>query len=66
MSPFLFYNFYRGEKMNITQYIESKPELNVLNFKTVYQTIICLIADGKLSMDDFQKIKPVSADGFYK
>lgn len=52
--------------MNITQYIESKPELNVLNFKTVYQTIICLIADGKLSMDDFQKIKPVSADGFYK
>lgn len=52
--------------MNVTEYIKSKPELDALNFRTVYQTIVSLIADGILSMDDFQKIKPVSADGFYK
>ena len=40
--------------MNITQYIESKPELNNLNYATVYKTIITLIGDGKLSMDDFK------------
>ena len=45
--------------MNITEYIKSKPELNALNFQTVYQTIVCLIGD-------FQKVKSVSADGFYK
>jgi hypothetical protein len=40
--------------MNITQYIKSKPELAVLNFATVYKTIITLIGDGVLSIDDFQ------------
>jgi hypothetical protein len=52
--------------MNVTEYIKSKPELDALNFRAVYQTIILLIADGMLSMDDFNKVKPVSADGFYK
>ena len=52
--------------MNIAEYIKSKPELESLNFQTVYQTIISLIGDGIVSMDDFQKVKPVSADGFYK
>lgn len=52
--------------MNITQYIKSKPELEVLNFQTVYQTIVSLIGDGIISMDDFQLVKSVSADGFYK
>jgi hypothetical protein len=46
--------------MNITQYIQSKPELDVLNFHAVYQTIISLIADGILSMDDLNKVKPVN------
>ena len=41
--------------MNIEQYIKSKPELSVLNFKAVYQTIITLIGDGILSMDDFNE-----------
>jgi hypothetical protein len=41
--------------MNITEYIKSKPRLNALNFRTVYQTITTLIGDGKLSMDDFQE-----------
>ena len=41
--------------MNITEYIKSKPELDALNFRTVYQTIVSLIADGILSMDDFQE-----------
>ena len=50
--------------MNVAEYIKSKPELNALNFQTVYQTIVCLIGDGIVSMNDFQKIKPVSADGF--
>ena len=45
--------------MNITQYIKSKPELDILNFQTVYQTIISLIGDGILSMDDFSEVKPV-------
>ena len=44
--------------MNITQYIQSKPELNALNFMTVYKTITPLIGDGILSMDDFQT-KPI-------
>ena len=66
MSAFFLYNFYRGETMNIAEYIKSKPELESLNFQTVYQTIISLIGDGIVSMDDFQKVKPVSADGFYK
>ena len=47
--------------MNIAQYIESKPQLQMMNFTTVYQTILCLIADDMLSMDDFQKIKPVQS-----
>lgn len=41
--------------MNVTQYIEARPELSVLHFPTVYKTIISLIGDGILSMDDFQK-----------
>lgn len=45
--------------MNITQYIKSKPELDAMNFQTVYQTIISLIGDGVLSMDDFNQVKPV-------
>ena len=40
--------------MSISEYIESKPELNELNYKTVYETIITLIGDGILSIDDFQ------------
>ena len=40
--------------MNIAQYIDSKDELRNLHFPTVSQTIICLIGDGILSMDDFQ------------
>ena len=40
--------------MNISQYINSKPILKELHFTTVYQTIIALISDGKLSMHDFQ------------
>lgn len=39
--------------MNVAEYIKSKPELNALNFQTVYQTIVCLIGDGIVSMDDF-------------
>ncbi len=41
--------------MNISQYINSKPTLKELHFTTVYQTIITLISDGKLSMHDFQE-----------
>ena len=41
--------------MNITEYIKSKPQLDVLNFQTVYTTITTLIGDGILSMEDFQK-----------
>lgn len=48
--------------MNITEYIKSKPRLNDLNFRTVYQTITTLIGDGKLSMDDFQE-KEVKENG---
>ena len=40
--------------MSISEYIESKPELNELNYKTVYETIITLIGDGIISIDDFQ------------
>ncbi len=41
--------------MNITEYIKSKPELDVLHFPTVYKTITTLIGEGLLSMDDFNK-----------
>ena len=37
--------------MSIKSYIESNPELNCLNYITVYQTIISLIGDGKLGGD---------------
>lgn len=47
--------------MNIAQYIQSKPELDALNFHAVYETITCLIGDGILSMDDFQDVKPVKS-----
>lgn len=30
-----------------------------MDFMTVYQTILSLISDGVLSMDDFDKVKPV-------
>ena len=56
---FLIYNKFRGDEMNITQYIKSKPELEALNFQTVYQTIISLVGDGILSMEDFNKVKSV-------
>ena len=53
--------------MNITKYIQNNPELSNLNFHIVYQTIITLIGDGVLSMDDFKKVKTVkSSNGFYK
>ena len=53
--------------MNITKYIQNNPELSNMNFHIVYQTIITLIGDGVLSMDDFQKVKTVkSSNGFYK
>lgn len=53
--------------MNITKYIQSNPELSNLNFHIVYQTIITLIGDGVLSMEDFNKVKAVkSSNGFYK
>lgn len=45
--------------MNITQYINSKEKLKEMDFMTVYQTILSLISDGVLSMDDFNKVKPV-------
>ena len=45
--------------MNIAQYIHSKEKLNDMDFMTVYQTILALISDGVLSMDDFEKVKPV-------
>jgi hypothetical protein len=61
------YNWFRGENMNITKYIQNNPKLNHMNFQTVYQTITVLIGDGVLSMNDFQKIKTVkSSNGFYK
>ncbi len=41
--------------MNILQYIESRPELAVLNFRAVYTTITTLIGDGIISMDDFPR-----------
>lgn len=44
--------------MNISQYINSREELEVLHFGTVYKTIITLIGDGILSMDDFQHLQP--------
>ena len=40
--------------MSISEYIESKPQLNELNYKAVYETIITLIGDGIVSVDDFQ------------
>ena len=53
--------------MNITKYIQNSPELSNLNFHIVYQTIITLIGDGVLSMEDFNKVKTVkSSNGFYK
>lgn len=53
--------------MNITKYIQNNPELNNMNFHVVYQTIVTLIADGVISMDDFKKVKTVkSSNGFYK
>lgn len=52
--------------MNISQYIKSKPELEAMNYYIVYQTIVSLLADGLLSMNDFQNINPLSADGLYK
>ena len=52
--------------MNISQYIKSKPELDAMNYYVVYQTIITLLADGLLSMNDFKDINPCSADGLYK
>ena len=55
LPAFFFYNKYRGEKvMTIAEYIESKPELNELNYRAVYETIITLIGDGIISIDDFQ------------
>jgi hypothetical protein len=52
--------------MNISQYIKSKPELDSMNYYTVYQTIVCLLADGLVAMKSFQDINPYSADGLYK
>lgn len=43
--------------MNISQYINSREDLAQLHFATVYQTIITLIGDGVLSMDDFQHLQ---------
>lgn len=40
--------------MSISEYIESKPELSELNYRAVYETIIVLIGDGIISVDDFQ------------
>jgi hypothetical protein len=54
------------KEMNISQYIKSKPELDAMNYYIVYQTIITLLADGLLSMNDFKDINPCSADGLYK
>ena len=52
----IYYNKYRGEtQMSISEYIESKPELSELNYRAVYETIITLIGDGIISIDDFQK-----------
>ena len=59
--------FLEVKEMNITQYILSKPELESKHFPTVYQTIITLIGDGLLSMEDLNKVKTVqSSNGFYK
>lgn len=43
--------------MNIAQYIDSKEKLKEMDFMTVYQTILSLISDGIISMDDFEKSK---------
>ena len=51
--------------MNITQYINSNEILRNMNFATVYQTILTLISDDLISMDDFEKVKPAES-GFYK
>jgi hypothetical protein len=45
--------------VNIAQYINSKEKLKEMDFMTVYQTILSLIGDGVLSMDDFEKVKSV-------
>ena len=47
--------------MNIAEYIETNEILSGLNFMTVYQTILTLIGDGFISMNDFQKIKAVKS-----
>lgn len=38
--------------MSIADYINSNPKFEGLNFRTVYETILALIGDGILSMDD--------------
>ena len=48
--------------MNISQYIESKEQLNALHFGTVYQTISTLIADGIISVDDLNKASTDAAE----
>lgn len=51
--------------MNITEYIKSKPQLDALNFQTVYLTVTTLIGDGILSMEDFQKIKSAKSSAVF-
>lgn len=51
--------------MNITEYIKSKPQLDALNFQTVYSTITALIGDGILSMDDFEKVKSAKSSAVF-
>ena len=48
--------------MNISKYIESKETLKHLNFATVYQTIVTLIADGIISVDDFKQASTDAAE----
>ena len=40
---------------------ETNETLKYMNFTTVYQTILALISDGIVSMNDFQKVKAVKS-----
>ncbi len=47
--------FSRGEKqMNITEYINSKPEFKLMPFVTIYRAIMELIEDGYIDPNAFK------------
>ena len=43
------------ENVYVKSYIYSKPELKFMPFMIVYKTIMSLVDDGLLNLNDFQK-----------